>query len=42
MAKRDFYDVLGVDKSSSSEQIKSAYRKLQEKHKQHKNPVYKF
>ena len=28
MAKRDYYDVLGVDKSSSADQIKSAYRKL--------------
>ena len=28
MAKRDYYDVLGVSKSSSADQIKSAYRKL--------------
>lgn len=27
-AKRDYYEVLGVDKSSSSDQIKSQYRKL--------------
>ena len=27
MAKRDYYDVLGVDKGASAEQIKSAYRK---------------
>ena len=28
MAKRDYYDVLGVNKSSSADQIKTAYRKL--------------
>ena len=32
MAKRDFYDVLGVNKSASADQIKQAYRKLARKY----------
>ena len=28
MAKRDYYDVLGVNKSASGDQIKAAYRSL--------------
>ena len=32
MAKRDYYDVLGIQKNAGSQQIKSAYRKLAKKY----------
>ena len=38
MAKRDYYEVLGIDRNASEDEIKRAYRRLAKKYHPDLNP----
>ena len=38
MAKRDYYDILGVQRNAGEQDLKSAFRKLAKEHHPDRNP----